>query len=292
MASAILTITACDNASKRAVKSVLGVEAQKQNTIENLKECSDKIIELIEERRKTTKEITTLLEDSDRLELTKEQKARLNELIKELKPKTDIVAVEISRILVDNKASIGCFKLSATQATRKNIYLIDNLRIEELKLAKQVAQITKMTNIIIEAAAKDESLKEQTTLIEQQNYLIKAELADALTESNKDGNMYILRGKVHIGNDAQDELNQYLTQKKTSVCYLEATTGKLPADSKLSVTSIRSVIANDQKTSTAHIVLAGESSQLYVFKCNLNSSEEVPSQVRSVFSELIELNAK
>ncbi len=290
MASAFLLTTACDNASKRSIKALYDPKANSQQNITDANtECTKDIASAIEERAKAIAPINASLTAAAQKPLTQPEKDALQVLIQALKPKTDAVIKEINSTRVDGKTITGCF-IKEAGASKKTRYSIQSFKVEDVLLAKRVKAVTEKTNDIVDLAAQDKDLIAQTTLSQHQIYQITNELAHQLGPENKDGHMYILDGYVALGADTQDELTALIQEKKKSVCSLLSSTEKPKDDVRLEVVSISEKASEDRKSAESEIVMSGGKDLIFNFKCSLASSNDIPTQVRSVFGDLISLD--
>lgn len=290
MASAFLLTTACDNASKRTIKADFDPKLQsKQTTTDTDAECSKDIADAIDERAKIITPINASLTAAAQKPLTDAEKETLQTLIQSLKPKANALLKEIRSARVNDKPITGCY-IKDAKTSKKNSYTLQSITVEDLLLAKRVKDVTQKTNDIVEQGAQDQDLIAQTTLSQNQVYQITNELALELGPDSKEGRMYVLEGQVAIGRDTQDELIALIQEKKKSVCSLLASTEKPQLDVRLKVVSISEKISEDRKSAESQIVFSGENDQLFTFKCSLSSSNDIPTQLRSVFGDLITLD--
>lgn len=292
MASAFLALTACDNSSLREVKATLGkkAEQQAQEQIDKSTPCTSEILKMAADRLKPLNEITGLIDISKQQKLTTEQISRLKALVDELKSATDKLVEQIEKTKSPQGKNItGCMRTNATNPKLSELYSIATFRNEDVRVARVVSALTQESNSILDAAQNNPDLLAHSTLTENQIYLIKTDLADALSEANLDGRMYILDGRVFTGTEAATQLTQLKAQTTQSFCFLQATLGKLQTDTAMKLTSMRSQVLNDGASSSSLLVFTGESSQMFTLQCKINSLvSETPSQIRLVLGDLIQ----
>ena len=154
--------------------------------------------------------------------------------------------------------------------------------------AKKVKDITKESNVILDSKASDEQIN-ATTMIESQVYTLKADLAAALRDDKKGGLMYISEGKINDSATAKDDMQQLRTKNEKAFCFLEASTGDVKVDDKVTVVTIRSKVAEDAKSATSTLLLTGEAQQTYVLTCIEQDTQDVPTQMRTIFGDLFTL---
>lgn len=273
LASTFFFVVNCEKTSTRAIKARISPN-QKVNPASVLPNCSDTAYTAIKDRFKVVTDIKQMILDNEKNELDAAQKAALQKLIIDLKLASDKAFAEIKKLKVGTAVADGCNQVDPKKPTIKVPHQIAKMIIENTSLAKAVAAITKQSNSILDAAKdapQDGAAPDaKTTLNESSEFAISAELGDALSESKKDGNMYIVDAKINDGTDAQNELKALLQAKEKSVCILESTSGKLVADTKIKIKLISSSVAADLKSSQTRLLFAAADDKLYMLKCNLN----------------------
>jgi hypothetical protein len=272
----------CSDTSTRVVKARMNNNAKaRQNNTANMPPCSDKVIKVIDERKKIYDDIQELIEDSKSHELDDAQKVALEKLVIDLKAKSNEIYKAIESIKQGGVTAGGCNHVGADN--KKIPYVIKDIRLINYQIAKKVEAITKKPN----ALSEDADQASATTFLENQTYLITSELASTLVEDKLDGRMYILDGKIHDSSSAQDEMKQLKKENKKSFCYLVAVMGSLKAESNLTIASMRSKVASSKLSAESAIVFHGESEEQVVLECHVQNIEEVPTAARSVLGELI-----
>jgi len=269
----------CDSKAKHSVKAFM--PNSKQNV--NVPPCTDKVMSLIGDRQKAVSDLQKSISDAKGLDLTAEQKANLNKAIDDLKTKSNLIYVEIRSIKTGGTNSVGCN--SVTSDGKKAQYLIVKLQQENQDLAKQVSALTKESNSLM---MSDEDLN-KTTVIENQSYNFKEELAKAMTK-DKINFMYVLNGTVHDGSTASDELKLMIAKRDSSFCYLETTLGDSLKDSdEIRVVQIRSKIEADKKSASSQLFFGGSDDKVNIFQCVVQKTSDIPTEIRSIFGELLVL---
>jgi hypothetical protein len=283
------TFLSCQKASERPVRAQLGSPNSKV-TQQNLVPCSSKAAELIKSRQDLLIQMKSLTSAAEVRELTEQQKADLQKMVIDLAPISKAIAEEI-KLIKSNKPqpTAGCYSADSANPDIKTPHTLQSISETDLEIAKKVAEITKKTNAIVQEDEQSQQIKAQTTLAEQQTYAVTAEFAEAMTESNRNGKMYISEGKIHKPTSAKEEMDKLIADKKASVCYLEVTSGDLKETDKITIKVIRAKIDETTKTAVAKIIFAGEEDKLNSLACFIKTDNEVMTEARKVFGDLIQV---
>ena len=281
----------CQNASPRKVKASMDPNAKQQQQQEDSTKfppCNDKVATAVTARQSVLADIQTLLDLAAKQELPIDQKAKLQKLIIDLKTTSISLFREIKSIKASSgSAAIGCN--TASSDNKKITYSISKMTAENTVIATKVKDITKESNVILDSKASDELIND-TTMIESQVYKLKADLAAALRADKKDGLMYIADGKIFDSSTAKNDMQQLRTKNEKPFCYLEAASGDIKVDDKITVDSISSKVADDSKSASSTLLLKGDSQQIYVLTCIEQDIHDVPTQMRTIFGDLFTLS--
>jgi hypothetical protein len=271
----------CDSSSRKSVRAMM--PNSKQNSFVTAP-CTEKVMTLIDDRKKIIDDIQKRLDDAKLHDLPADQKQALTKLVDtDLKNKSNEIYDEIRAIKSGSIKAEGCN--SATSDGKKATYSIKDIKAENQKLAKQVSDVTKEANSLMDS----DSETNNSALIENQSYTLNEDLAKAITKANVES-MYVLDGAVHEGSKSSDELKELKDKKDKAFCYLAGTVGELVKTSdELTLKHLHSQESKDKKTVSAQILLTSEADQIETFVCSLAKSSEIPSDLRKVFGDLIVL---
>jgi hypothetical protein len=271
----------CDSSSHKSVRAMM--PNAKQNSFVTAP-CTEKAMTLIDDRKKIIEDIQKRLDDAKLHDLPDDQKKALTKLVDtDLKNKSNEIYDEIRAIKSGSIKAEGCN--SATSDGKKVTYSIKDINAENQKLAKQVSDLTKEANSLMDSNSETNN----SALIENQSYTLNEDLAKAITKANVES-MYVLDGAVHEGSKASDELKALKDKKDKAFCYLAGTVGELVQTSdELTLKHLHSQESKDEKTVSAQRLLTSEADQIETFVCSLAKSSEISSDLRKVFGELMTL---
>lgn len=283
------TLLACQKSSDRPLRATMN-KANGKVTQQSLVPCNEKAITLIKSRQDLLVKMKTLVAEAEVRELTDEKKTELQKMVIDLAALSKPLVEEIKLIKSGKpQANTGCHIADASSPDKKATHTIQQINETDLEIAKKVAAITKKTNSIVQEDESAQQLKSETTLAEEQTYSLTPEFVSAMSDSKKDGNMYIVDGKVHDQASAKADMKKLIEEKKSSLCYLEITSGEIKENDKITIKIIRIKSNEAAKTATLKIVFAGEEDKLNSLACFINSDKDVTTEARKVFGSLIKL---
>jgi hypothetical protein len=264
----------CDSKTNKAVHALM--PNSKVNT-DSLPPCNDKVMPLITERKTLVDDLNSKIKDAKAHDLTTAQKAELNKAVDDLKAKSNQVYDAMTAI---KGGAAGCN--SVTTDGKKAPYSIALMKKENLDLANQVKALTKESNAL---TMSDEDLN-KTTVIENQSYNVKAELAKEMTKDKVEA-VYIVDGKINSGDTAREELPEMLSKKDRSFCYLAVSDGETKDSDELKVMSLRSIESADGKSASSILIFVTNGDQINKFNCVSLNVSDVPTEIRNIFGELL-----
>jgi hypothetical protein len=283
------TLLACQKSSDRPLRATMN-KVNDKATQQSLVPCNEKATNQIKSRQDLLIKMKTLIAEAEVRELTDEKKSELQKMVIDLASISKSLIEEIKSIKSGKpQTSAGCQTVDATNPDKKTSHTIAQINETDLEIAKKVAEITKKTNSIVQEDQNAQQLKSETTLIEEQTYALTPEFVSAMSESKKDGHMYISEGKVHDQASAKEDMKKLLAEKKSSLCYLEITSGEIKDTDKITIKIIRVKADEAAKNATLKIVFAGEEDKLSSLACFINTDKEIMTEARKVFGSLIKL---
>lgn len=283
------TLFACQKSSDRPLRATMN-KTDGKVTQHNVVPCNEKATTLIKSRQDLRLQMKVLISEAEERELTDEKKTNLQKMVIDLAAISKSLVEEIKLIKSGKpQANAGCHTSDASTPDKKTAHTIQQISETDLEIAKKVAEITKKTNSIVQEDADAQKLTSETTLIEEQTYSLTPEFVSAMSESKIGGNMYILDGKVQDQSSAKEDMKKLLADKKSSLCYLEITSGEIKENDKITIKIIRVKADEVAKTATLKIVFAGEEYKLNSLACFINTDKEVMTEARKVFGSLIKL---
>ena len=283
------TLFACQKSSDRPLRATMNKNNGKV-TQQSLVPCNEKATNQIKSRQDLLVKMKALIAEADVRELTEEKKSELQKMVIDLAAISKALIEEIKSIKSGKPLSAtGCQTADATNPDKKTSHTIAQISETDLDVAKKVAEITKKKNSIVQEDENAQQLKSETTIIEEQTYALTPEFVSAMSDSKKDGNMYIVAGKVHDQSSAKEDMKKLIEEKKTSLCYLEVASGEIKDTDKITIKIIRSKTDETAKTATLKIVFAGEEDKLNSLACFINTDKEVTTEARKIFGSLIKL---
>lgn len=272
--ASLVFIVNCDSTSTRSVKAATPVRKLDPS---KLPPCSAEITTLATDRSKIVDDLKKKIEEAKKSDLTSEMKAALNTAIDNLRTKSNDLYKKIRAL---KGSPEGCN--SVTSDNKKATYTIEALKFENSRLGKTVAELTGQSNILANSSAENDA----TTIIENQTYEFKPELARLMTKAKVD-NMYLMDGKIFDGAGVADELKTLKEKKNKSFCYLEASLGELTGTDRVRVIQVTQEMNSDNKTASAHVRWVADGVQWNSFSCIILKTTDVPTEIRSIFGELI-----
>lgn len=286
------TLFACQKSSDRPLRATMNGKANPKVTQQNLVPCSEKATNVIKSRQDLMIEMKTLIAEAEVRELADEKKTSLQKMVIDLAALSKSLVEEIKLIKSGKpQAATGCNIVDAANPDKKTSHTILKINEDDLEIAKKVSAITKQSNSILQEDQNAQQLKAETTLVEEQTYTLTPNFVNAMGQSKKDGSMYIVAGKVYEQATAKEDLKKLIEEKKTSVCYLEVTSGEIKETDKITIKIIRTKADEATKTATMKIVFAGEEDKLTSMACFINTEKEVATEARKVFGDLIKLQS-
>lgn len=284
------TLFACQKSSDRPLRAIMNNKTDAKASQQSLVPCNEKATTLIKSRQDLLIKMKTLVAEGEVRELTDEKKAELQKMVIDLATMSKSLIEEIKLIKTGKpQTAAGCHTIDSANPDKKTAHTIVQINEVNLEIAQKVEAITKKSNTIVQEDQNAKQLKAETTLVEEQTYSLTPEFVGAMSESKKDGNMYIVAGKVHDQSSAKEDMKKLIEEKKTSLCYLEVTSGEIKDTDKITIKIIRAKSDETAKTSTLKIVFAGEEYKLNSLACFINSDKEVTTEARKVFGDLIKL---
>lgn len=284
------TLFACQKSSDRPLRATMNSNPNSKATQQSLVPCNEKATTFIKSRQDLLVQMKALIAEADVRELTDEKKSNLQKMVIDLATISKSLVEEIKSIKSGKpQSATGCQTSDASSPDKKTSHTIAQINETDLEIAKKVASITKKTNSIVQEDQNAQQLKSETTLIEEQTYSLTPDFVSAMSPSKIDGNMYIVAGKVHDQSSAKEDMKKLIEEKKTSLCYLEVTSGEIKETDKITIKIIRAKTDDTAKSSKLKIVFAGEEDKLNSLACFINTDKEVMTEARKVFGDLIKL---
>lgn len=272
--SSLIFIVNCDSSSTRSIKA--SMPNGKVNTA-NFPPCTEKIMNLITSRKTTADDLKKKIEELKGHDLSSSEKALLNSLIDDLKKKSNQVYDEIHAI---KSKPEGCNAVSADN--KKIPHSIATMKAENQSLGKKVVELTGQSNVLANSSEETDA----ATLIENQSYTLKSELARVMNKSKVE-NMYVMGGKIYESANAMADLRAMDSTKE--FCYLELSSGELTSAEEVRVLRISSGESDNKKSIVSKVLFIANGDQLNSFICSVPNSSDVPTRIRNVFGELITL---
>ncbi|MGZ3691834.1 MAG: hypothetical protein ACXVAX_10040 [Pseudobdellovibrio sp.] len=281
-------IAGCDKASKHSVKALISGKQTAQQQSANYPPCNDKVNQAVQARILKLIDINKLIAEAGVHDLTADQKNQLQKMVIDLKTLSDAVVTEIKNIKqTSGVAAVGCNQIDSTNPSKKIPQSVDAINSENVQIARKVAAITKLSNTILDGTNSQQD--PAAALSQNQKYKISSDFGDALSESNKDGKMYILDGKIVTDDKSSDELSALIAKNEKAVCSLQMTSGKLKADDVIVIQLLNSKDSADQKITSTQIIFANADGQLYSLACSSPKSDNTLVQLRTDLGALLTL---
>jgi len=274
--ASLIFLVNCDNTSTRSIRALM--PANKLDS-SHLPPCTESIMTLIDARKKILEDLNKKYNEYKSLDLDQTKKDELNEMVDNLKNKSNEVYAAIGAV---KGGPQGCNSVSSDN--KKLTFSIEAMKLENRNIAKKVAELTGATNAL---ALSSEELN-ATTLIENQAYKMKSELARVMMAA-KVGNMYLMDGKVFDEAGAADDLKTLKEKKDKSFCFLDASIGEITSAELVRVIQIHQDPNADQKSTDANVRWVANGDQLNSFSCIVNKTTDVPTELRKIFGDLITL---
>lgn len=309
LASCIFLVN-CDSTSRREIKARVSDKAR-QNAAQ-YPPCNVKVNEAHDDRLSILIDINKLLSESKLHELDAAQKNELLKLVIDLKTISNSLIKEIQSIKQSGSAvqPQGCNRVDPSAPGKKIAVSITNIQTENLKIEKDVAAVAKQKKSIIdddnkdddqdsaddnvndEDNNKDKDIVEDKVLQLNSKYKATRDFADAMDVGNKDGNMYILEGKIHVGENTKKELTDLMLKSEKTFCYLEMSSEKLVADELISVKVLTYKVVENKNITNSQIIFANQGDVLYSLRCSTatNDKDLAAQNIRSNLKELLILN--
>ncbi len=271
--ASLVFLVNCNSDTARSIKAAMPV---KKLDSTKFPPCTGEIMTAITGRQKIVEDLNKKIKEFEGHDLTSAEKTALNTLADNLKNKFNDVLKAIHGL---KGAPEGCN--SVNSENKKTPYALETMRAENLSLGRRVTKLTGQTNILLSSSEDDEA-----SIIEQQSYTIKKELADLMTRRKVDA-LYIVAGKVREGN--LDAIKALGTDPANEYCYLNSSSEEVSHSEDYRVLKLSSALADDEKSVVTRVILVAEEGYLNSFICSTKPGSDIPKKVRSVFGDLLKL---